>query len=92
MNNWQEAIANTVPTNAASLLKIISISNSAAGIALKWQAASGVTYYVESSTNLAVQPAFFLIRSNLLNYSPTYGITDTTATNNGPYFYRVGVQ
>ena len=88
MNNWQEAIAGTNPTNAASVLKMLSVSNSSSGTTVTWQSVSGKNYYVQRSTNLAVQPAFSTIQSNW----PAFFFTDTTATNGGPYFYRVGVQ
>jgi hypothetical protein len=67
MNNWQEAIAGTNPTNAASLLKIVSVFKSISGMTIKWQSASvgGVVYYLQGSTNLAMQPRFSTIKSNI---------------------------
>jgi hypothetical protein len=93
MNNWQEWQAGTNPTNAASLLNILSISNSPSGTKVTWQIVSGKFYYVQRSTNLAVQPAFSTIATNLQRpLSSILPYTDTTATNGGPYFYRIGVQ
>ncbi len=89
MNNWQEWIAGTIPTNAASVLLLSSPSNSVSGVTVTWQSVNTRTYYLQSSTNL---PAFTSIQSNLIGQAGTTSYTDTTVTNSGPYFYRVGVQ
>jgi hypothetical protein len=92
LNNWQEWKAGTIPTNAASVLQLASPSNSVAGVTVTWQSVSGVTYYLQSSTNLAAVPAFTALQSNLVGQAGSTSYTDTSATNGGPYFYRVGVQ
>jgi predicted outer membrane repeat protein len=91
MNNWQEWIAGTNPTNAVSLLKMLSVSNSPAGATVFWQSSPQVTYYIQSTTNPGVQP-FTSIQSNLVGqFASTYFI-DASATNGGSMLYRVGVQ
>lgn len=89
MNNWQEWIAGTNPTNAASVLLLASPSNSVSGITVTWQSVSGVTYYLQRSTNF---PAFTSLQSNLVGQAGSTSYTDTTATSGGLCFYRVGVQ
>ena len=92
MNNWQEVIAGTNPTNATSLLKMLSITNSFSGTTVKWQSVFSKIYYLQRSTNLLVSPAFVSIYTNTPQFLTTLSFKDTTATNGGPYFYRVGVQ
>ncbi|HXI69143.1 MAG TPA: choice-of-anchor Q domain-containing protein, partial [Verrucomicrobiae bacterium] len=89
LNNWKEWKSGTIPTNAAFVLQLSSPSNSVSGMKVKWQSVGGVTYYLQRSTNL---PAFDPIQSNLVGQAGSTTFTDLTATNGGPFFYRVGVQ
>ena len=90
LSNYAEWKAGTNPTNAASVLALQApATTNTTGITVTWQSVSGVTYYLLSSTNL---PVFTPIQSNLVGQAGSTSYTDTTATNGGPYFYRVGVQ
>jgi len=90
MSNYAEWKAGTNPTNSASVLALQApATTNTTGITVTWQSVSGVTYYLQSSTNL---PAYTAIQSNIVGQAGTTSYTDTTATNGGPYFYRVGVQ
>ncbi|HSY19629.1 MAG TPA: choice-of-anchor Q domain-containing protein [Candidatus Acidoferrales bacterium] len=92
MNNWQEWKAGTVPTNAASVLAMSSVSNSVPGVAVSWQSVANVTYFLQRSADLTAPPAFMAIQSNLVGQAGSTTYNDTTATNGNSYFYRVGVQ
>jgi hypothetical protein len=93
MNNWQEWIAGTDPTNPSSALKMLApvgLTN-APGITVTWQSVSGVTYFVERSTDLGNPPAFSLLQTNIPGQPDTTTYTDTNAVGPGPFFYRAGV-
>jgi hypothetical protein len=92
MNNYSEWIAGTTPTNAASVLALSSPSINSPGLKVSWQSVITRTYFLQRSTNLLAQPAFSSIKSNIFGQAGTTIYSDTTATNTGPYFYRVGVQ
>jgi hypothetical protein len=94
LNNWQEWVAGTNPTNAASVLTMLVPvpSTNSAGLVVSWQSVATRTYYLQSSTNLSARPAFTTLQSNLAGLAGTTSFTDITATNVGSYFYRVGVQ
>jgi len=92
MNNWQEWRAGTNPTNALSVLQMLTPSNTASGITVQWQSVSGIVYYLQRSTNLSVEPTFSSAQSNLVGQAGTTIYTDTNASGRGPVFYRVGVQ
>ncbi len=81
------------PTNAQSVLQMTSATatQNPAGLVVNWEGVSGIMYFLQCSTNLAAQPAFITIQSNIAGQAGTTSYTDTTATNAGPYFYRVGV-
>jgi hypothetical protein len=89
LNNWQEWIAGTNPTNAASVLKMMAGSNSAAGVAASWLSVPDRNYTLFRSTKLA---SFVILAANIPGQTNTTTFIDTNAIGAGPFFYRVGVQ
>ena len=95
-SNWQEWHAGTNPTNAASALKMLAVTNAnPAGLWVSWQTGDR-TYFLLRSTNLAGPAAFSIIATNIVGTGPNgtgvIRFADPTATDAVPYYYRVGVQ
>jgi len=91
MNNWQEWVASTDPTNALSKLQMISAipTNGNSSAAISWQSVAAKKYFLQRSTDLS---AFSVLQSNIVGQAGSTAYTDTTATNSDAFFYRVGVQ
>jgi hypothetical protein len=92
MNNWQEWIAGTDPTNAQSVLRIVQISAGASGTTLTWQSSSSRTYFIQRSTGMGAPSSFQPLASNIVGQAGTTTFTDTNVVPNASVFYRVGVQ
>lgn len=92
MTTWQEWRAGTNPTNALSSLRITSVSAKGAVATLRWQSVSGITYSLDRSTNLLVQPAFLPVQTNIAGTGGQITILHTNSTPACPAFYRLSVQ
>ena len=91
MNNWQEWRCATDPTNALSVLRLLTAKPIGADVAVQWQSVPGQTYFLEWSTNLTAFPPFMLLSTNLTGEAGTTTFTHTNAAGAGGNFYRVGV-
>ena len=91
MNNWQKWVAGLNPTNPASVLVATAARPvNPAYRTVTWQSVATRSYYVQRGSDLGA--GFVTLQSNIVGQAGTTTITDDTATNGGPYFYRVGVQ
>jgi len=90
MGNWQEWICGTSPTNAQSVLRIISVGSSTTNATVTWQSVAGVNYYLERNANLGTP--FSLLAANITGQSGTTSYADTNANGAGWFFYRVRAQ
>ncbi|HTV42050.1 MAG TPA: choice-of-anchor Q domain-containing protein [Candidatus Sulfotelmatobacter sp.] len=90
---YEDWIAGLNPTNPASVLAMFPppATNNISGLTISWQSVSGIFYNLQRSTNLSAQPAFQTIHTNIPGQTGTTAYTDTSATNDVPYFYRVNV-
>jgi hypothetical protein len=92
MNNWQEWIAGTIPTNAASVLALQTPGVTTTNATITWQSVAGINYFIQRGSDLGAQPPFSTIQSNIVGLAGTTSYIDTNAVGSGPFFYRVGVQ
>ena len=93
MSNYQEYLAGTNPTNAASVFKIQGITNNASGLTVSFQSAWGRNYMLYSSTNLA-SGAWTAVPSQpvVLGDGGVDLLTDSATAASTQHFYRIGVQ
>jgi hypothetical protein len=90
MNNWQEWVCGTCPTNRLSVLRLVSAAPTGANVTVSWQSVGGVNYFLERSASLA--SPFALLATNILGRAGTTSWADTNAAGAGAVFYRVGVK
>ena len=88
MNNWQEWVAGTDPTNSASLLQLLSPVVAPPALLLRWNSDANHTYFIERATGLGSILAFSLLQSDITGEAGTTTFTDTIW--DGAAFYRVG--
>lgn len=89
--NWAEQIAGTNPFDANSVFKASTDIQPApgGGLIIKWSSVAGKIYSIHRTTNLG--QSFTTLAANVPATAPLNQYTDSTATNAGPYFYRIQV-
>ena len=89
MNNWQEWVCGTNPTDALSCLRLISAVPTSTNVTVTWQSVAGINYFLERTTD-PVTP-FTIVASNIVGQAGTTRSADTNANGTRLFFYRVGV-
>ncbi len=92
LNNWQEWLCGTNPTNALSTLCLFPLTGNLSGVMVSWQSAPDRIYFLDLSTNLSATPAFLRLATGIPGQAGMTTFTDTNAPGDGPCFYRVGIQ
>jgi hypothetical protein len=91
MNNWQEWVANTNPTNAASVLRLTILSNSPP-VAVTFSSSAARLYTLLSCSNLTASSVWTPVpgQTNIPGSGAVFTLTDTNPP--APAFYRVSVR
>jgi len=91
LNNWQEWIAGTNPTNTASAFRILSVSSSEIGVAVSWQSITDRSYSLQRATDLGGTVDFVTVATNIVGQTNTTTFIDSNAIGSGPFFYRISI-
>jgi Tol biopolymer transport system component len=91
MSNWDEYVAKTDPTDAGSRLILANPVCTRTNVTITWQSVPGVTYCVERTSGVHVEP-FAIVKSNIKAQGVTTSFTDTNSPGSSQYLYCVRVQ
>ena len=91
MNNWQEWICRTDPTNPLSVLRLLSATPAGTNVTVSWQSVAGANYFLERSANVgapftlevtnivgATTNVFLLVTNSIVVGTNIVGQTGTT--------------
>lgn len=95
MSNAAEFQAGTDPKNDHSYLRTqsLAVTNGvSSGIVIRWGSVSNRTYTVNRALDLRSPNAFTPLMQHIAATPPENSWVDSTATNSGPYFYRMLVE
>jgi len=90
-NNWQEWCCRTDPTNALSVVRLLTPISEGSNLTVTWESVAGRNYFLERAPDLSSASAFRQIATNVLAQSNTTSYVDTNGMGASPRFYRVGV-
>jgi hypothetical protein len=89
MNNLQEYLTGTDPTNSASFFHIISITPQGSSMLVTWECGGGRTNVLQANTDL-VNGTYTNVSGNIILSGPGVTVTnylDTGAVTNGSFLY-----
>jgi hypothetical protein len=90
LNTWQEWQCDTDPTNALSVLRLLTPLADGANRSVSWASVTSRVYSLERSST--VNPGSFQpLATNLAGQSGVTTFIDTNAASAGPSYYRVRV-
>ena len=75
MNNWQEWVCGTDPTNPLSVLRLLSATPRGPNATVTWQSIAGVSYFLERSPNLAAP--FTLLTMDVVGQAGTTSLSSS---------------
>jgi hypothetical protein len=90
MTYYQQFIAGTDPLDKNSVFEFVDIKPAAQGLNIVWTSFTNRVYTLESSP--ALGGSFTPLQQHIAAAPPLNTFTDTTATGQGPRFYRVLVE
>jgi hypothetical protein len=90
MNNWQEWLGGTDPTDANSALRLSPPVVSPPGLLLSWNSDAQSTYIIQRCSSLGTPPCFSTVCTNLADQAGTTTFRDALPPRGGAAFYRVG--
>jgi len=92
MNNWQEWICGTNPTNAASVLRQLIPATDPSGLTLSWQSVTNRSYSLERAAEISSPQSFLTIQTGILGQPNVTTALDTNWPGAGIYLYRVKLE
>src|SRR5262249_50982665 len=87
LNNWQEWVAGTDPTNAVSVLRLKPPVVTPPGLLLRWSSDANHAYFVERAGDLGSPLSFRLLAADIPGLPDTTAYTDTTTTGLQAAYY-----
>jgi hypothetical protein len=92
LNNWQEWRVGTIPTNALSVLRLLTPISDGTNLTITWESVANRNYFLEHRPDLSSTSAFTRFATNISGQTSRTSFLDTNAAGASPRFYRVGVE
>jgi len=91
LNNLQEFLSDTIPTNAASRLVLKSVSRMSNGVSVSWAGGTQARQYLQRKNDLTATNGWTTLYTNLPPTSTNVTYLDLLPTNRAG-FYRIQVE